>query len=816
MNRSAGLRQHAHAPNLALRTADSLSPMGMAVLDRGAISTTNTISTAVASTVTLGSGGYGDSLKVTRTGSIAPTVYGADGVFAPATLSGVVVVNHGSIAGGIGIYGSTPTSVTGGIGVDILSYGLLRNSGSILGGEGSRHFGDRNEPAGNGGSGVYLNSGLLFNRGTITGGVSGAAAYASGKGGAGVVLASSGIITNHGTIVGGYASLSVGPGGAGGDGVDLLSVATLNNTGLIEGGAGAVSWGVAAAGGIGVYLALGGSVVNSGAIVGGQAGNSRYSSLQAQTSLAGVDFAGKGNLLNRGAITGGGGAPAGRDGGAGNAGDGVDMAAGGVAINKGTITGGTGGYGHPDAGIGGSGVDLSGGKLSNSGTISGGAGGGAFGGQFQQPGIAGAGGDGLDAVAATVTTTGLIEGGAGGSSHFHGMGDGNGGSGVDISLKGSLVNDGTVAGGAGGDAFLTDIAGFGGIGGIGLQIESGSTVGNNGTITGGAGGYVQDSVSIAGVGGVGVSFLSDAGTLTNTGSIAGGAGGAAYDVVTHNAGVAASGGNGVNLAGGYAVNHGTMSGGGGGFGAYQGGNGGNGVYVDGGTLMNAGTISGGAGGHGGTVDGADGMAIVFGAKAGTLIVEAGAVFHGNVAANSAVNDTLVLAGAATGTLSGFGTAITGFTTIGETAHTHWTLNGNVTAGSLAIGTGATLAVNGSIDAASIKFAAGGQETLQIGGGQITGVISGFAAGDVIDLAKLQISSLKFVGGTLSLGNDEALHFAGNYDAADFTLHADGHGGTDIAFAGAPWPDAPESEHFIGGHALAAQDLRLEIWSWLHH
>ena len=238
MNRSAGLRQHAHAPNLALRTADSLSPMGMAVLDRGAISTTNTISTAVASTVTLGSGGYGDSLKVTRTGSIAPTVYGADGVFAPATLSGV---GGGQSRQHCRWDWHLRLDAHERDGWHWRRHFVLRVAAQQRqhsGGRGQQAFWDRNEPAGNGGSGVYLNSGLLFNRGTITGGVSGAAAYASGKGGAGVVLASSGIITNHGTIVGGYASLSVGPGGAGGDGVDLLSVATLNNTGLIEGGAG--------------------------------------------------------------------------------------------------------------------------------------------------------------------------------------------------------------------------------------------------------------------------------------------------------------------------------------------------------------------------------------------------------------------------------------------------------------------------------------------------------------------------------------------------------------------------------------------------
>jgi autotransporter family porin len=285
-------------------------------------------------------------------------------------------------------------------------------------------------------------------------------------------------------------------------------------------------------------------------------------------------------------------------------------------------------------------------------------------------------------------------------------------------------------------------------------------------------------------------------------------------VLTHSSGVAAAGGNGVDLAGGALNNTGTITGGAGGYGVYQGGAGGIGVYVNGGTMITSGTISGGAGGHGGTINGADGVAVKFGAADSTLVIDAGARFNGAIVANSAANDTLVLAGNVDGLLSGFGTSVTGFTSIDEAAHAHWTLNGTIDGVSvLAIGSGATLDLNGAVRAGAIAFGTGGGETLKLeSAAQVSTVLKGFGAGDVIDLAKLQVSSMSFLHGTLTMmdgGNVvDTLRFGGAYTAADFIIHADGAGGTDIGFAQEP--------AWHGHGAWAAEQLRWDIFSWLHH
>ena len=143
---------------------------------------------------------------------------------------------------------------------------------------------------------------------------------------------------------------------------------------------------------------------------------------------------------------------------------------------------------------------------------------------------------------------------------------------------------------------------------------------NNGRISGAAG--ASGTVGQAGFSGVN---FAAAGTVINTGSIAGGAGG------TGSAGAGGVGGAGVRLNG---------------------------------TLTTSGTISGGAGGHGSTSSGAMGDAVEFGPAASTLIVDPGAVFHGLVVANAAVNDVLELAGKQSGgTALTLGTQFTNFSTL---------------------------------------------------------------------------------------------------------------------------------------------------------
>ena len=278
--------------------------------------------------------------------------------------------------------------------------------------------------------------------------------------------------------------------------------------------------------------------------------------------------------------------------------------------------------------------------------------------------------------------------------------------------------------------------------------------------------------------------------LTNTGLIQGGRGGAGLAGTNPNSGTAI------------------------------GGTGGAGVYLNGGTLVMAGTIAGGLGGASMANPGAMGDAVQFGTPAGTLVVDPGATFQGAIVANANVDDTLVLAGTASGTLTGFGTSITGFTTITEDAQAHWTLGGAISGGgALDIGAGAVLTLDGAVNIASIAFAAG-SETLHLAlPGQVTSVFDGFAAGDVIDLETLTATSLRYGHGTLTLFDGRAqvdtLHFAGALTSSDFGVVSDGHGGTDVVFETSPFGGAdaarassiylthepsPSQLGWAGGHA----------------
>jgi hypothetical protein len=106
-------------------------------------------------------------------------------------------------------------------------------------------------------------------------------------------------------------------------------------------------------------------------------------------------------------------------------------------------------------------------------------------------------------------------------------------------------------------------------------------------------------------------------------------------------------------------------------------------------------------------------------------------------------------------------------------------------GVLAIDAGGAVSAHAELGVASVVFLSGGNETLQGKPSEIGGIISGFGAGDVIDIRPVIATTLSFLAGTLTLldGNDvvDQLYLAGNYDVADFALSADGHGGTDIKF-----------------------------------
>ena len=115
----------------------------------------------------------------------------------------------------------------------------------------------------------------------------------------------------------------------------------------------------------------------------------------------------------------------------------------------------------------------------------------------------------------------------------------------------------------------------------------------------------------------------------------------------------------------------------------RGGSGGAGVFINGGTLIASATISGGQAGEdtaAGVPPGVLGDAVQFSAPigvapvAGTLVVDPGAVFNGQVGADSRVNDTLELAGSTAATLTGLGTQFTNFTTLDFAAGSRWTVD----------------------------------------------------------------------------------------------------------------------------------------------
>ena len=158
----------------------------------------------------------------------------------------------------------------------------------------------------------------------------------------------------------------------------------------------------------------------------------------------------------------------------------------------------------------------------------------------------------------------------------------------------------------------------------------------------------------------------------------------------------------------------------------------------GGTVLNDGTISG-----------ADGTAV---ALAGTgvsnvLQVTPRAMFDGVVAGAVAASNTLeLLSAAGTGTLANLGSMFTNFGSIEFDAGAQWNIGGD-TAG-------------------------------------LSGVISGFAFGDVIDVTGLKETVKDYSGGTLTLTGDATVELTlpGSFTAASFQTAPDGGTGTNVFLA----------------------------------
>jgi autotransporter passenger strand-loop-strand repeat protein len=280
---------------------------------------------------------------------------------------------------------------------------------------------------------------------------------------------------------------------------------------------------------------------------------------------------------------------------------------------------------------------------------------------------------------ATVVNSGYIIGGPGYSTNYGGE---TGGIGVSVATAAVISNSGQIWGGTGGFGFESEFGNQsgGGAGGCGIILASGSALENSGSILAGnaGGGYYAAS------GGVGVSVTASSIT-SNTGVIHGGSGaGSAFG---------GHGGDGVAITSGIVVNNagGRIIGGDGSRGSMYYAAGGAGVYLNGGTLINAGTIAGGVNG-----DSSRAGAVQFGAMAGTLVVEQGAVFDGIVSANVNVADVLALAGTSSAALTGIGDgAFYGFNNISFATAAAWTIEGN-TAGLTAGETIAGFAAGDSI------------------------------------------------------------------------------------------------------------------------
>ena len=575
--------------------------------------------------------------------------YGVNGGAGLIVYAGVMV-NNGSIAGGAAVGG---LGGQGGLGAYVGGGGTLTNTGTIAGGFGL-----------NGAAGIIVQAGIVMNDGSIAGGS--AFFGPGGEGGFGAYVGSGGTLTNAGTITGGNGGASyTGNGGGGGYGVGING-GTLIDSGLINGGLGGGTF-VGAQGNpggdVGFYGLAGTLVLESGAAFGGSGivlanaavddalvfgasapgtlSSGEFIHFTSATAVAGADWTLTGGVVLYAAP--------------GAAGLTIDAGAY-VTLENATVVGGSG------TAQGGVGVYIDGGTLTTSGTIIGGV-------------NAGGTSEAASVQFGSVASTLIVEEGA----LFHGQVIAN------AAVDDVLQLGGTSAAKLSGfdNKFLNftsiDVGASwtvsGNPGGIGISTSA--TLTNEGIIAGGDG-----SANHLG-GGVGVD-LGAGGTLTNFGMIGGGL---AYG----------TGRGGIGLAVyGQATNYGTITGGAGGNAVSgNGGHGGTGVLINGGTLIDDGTISGGQGGSATAGSaGVMGDAVQFGAMAGELLVEAGAVFNGVVQANANVADVLVLGGTGAASFNDFDATFRDFTNV--TIGGNWFVQGGAGAVGIDIASGETLTNQGAI------------------------------------------------------------------------------------------------------------------------
>ena len=205
----------------------------------------------------------------------------------------------------------------------------------------------------------------------------------------------------------------------------------------------------------------------------------------------------------------------------------------------------------------------------------------------------------------------------------------------------------------------------------------------------------------------------------------------------------------------------------------------------GGNVANFGTIDGPFSGSGimlgalastvtnaGTIIGSSGTAVQFGGGDDLLVVDPGAVFVGKVDGGGGHNTLELAAGAGPGLLSGLGTSFVNF-------------------GTVTFDTGAVWTVTLDNPAA------------------FTGTISGFSSGDILDLTGAVATGVNYSGGVLALLNGSTtvatINLAGSYTSSDFSLNADGNGGTDVTVSNGSSPGIAVFDTTTGS-AIAADPV----------
>ncbi|QNK01847.1 autotransporter-associated beta strand repeat-containing protein [Dyella telluris] len=446
----------------------------------------------------------------------------------------------------------------------------------------------------------------------------------------------------------------------------------------------------------------------------------------------------------------------------GKSGGGVGSSGGqGGTYNFGPLiaTGGLPGSATRGGGMGGAGYS-SRTPSAGSGTTVAGGGGGAGGG-LSTHGAGGGGGGGMG-------STGYVSGAGGG-----GGGGGGGGLGLDIAAGTSSTVNGTdtVSGGAGGNGgkavtgtYGTGGGGGGGGGGAGAYAGTSSTLINQGAINGGQGGAGGASAAGGGGGGGGGGagvLMNTQATLVNTGSITGGNGGAGY---------ATAGKNGGSGLGGYGV---TGSG------------------ND--SITTSGTISGGLSG---STSPQRANAVYLSGGNNTLTLQSGFSFVGNVVSSG--GDTLALGGntastfnvssiVATAPTSYSGTTqYGGFTYFAKTGTSTWTLTGaastatnwNVTQGTLALQSSASLAANSAVTVTGGTLAVlngsnlGAGSTVTLNGGTLEAVSGAYT--------QSQATTIGVNGGTLAVDAGANLTLSGAVLGTSGNLTAVGPGTLTLA------------------------------------